>query len=127
MKPLGSIAAALAGVVVEDAHAEVRGPASPGSAHRDRGPADFRGNHSGALHPLPVRAVSPPPKAGSLAWLSRLRRILEKTITHKIVNPEQASSWKQFWGHVASINYRCLSRGGIMKSWAGCLAGMAKR
>lgn len=84
MTPLGSIATALAGVVVEDAHAEVRGPASPGSAHRNRGPADFRGNHSGALHPLPVRAVSPPPKAGSLAWL----RILEKPITHKSVRTQ---------------------------------------
>lgn len=88
MTPLGSIAAALPGVVVEDAHAEVRGPASPGSAHRDRGPADFRGHHSVALHPLPVRAVSPPPKAGSLASLSRLRRILEKTIMYKSVRTQ---------------------------------------
>lgn len=88
MTPLGSIATALAGVVVEDAHAEVRGPASPGSAHRDRCPADFRGNHSGALHPPPVCVVSPPPKAGSLAWLGRLWRILEKPITHKSVRTQ---------------------------------------
>lgn len=61
-------------------------------------------------------------------WLLGLAEDPREThYAQKCQNPEQASSWKQFGGHVASINYRCLSRGGTMKSRAGCLAGMAKR